>query len=76
MSNRPFVHQLQPRADVEKIRLSRLKMYLAPLRRGGRVDVWDDTRIAPGSHWEEEIAQSLEAASDSGSISRARFSGV
>src|SRR4051794_10741606 len=51
------------RADLEDVDwLKRLQMYLAPFRRSGAVDVWDDTRIAPGSRWQEEIARALDAA--------------
>lgn len=42
--------------------VGRLRMYLVPLQRAGTVDVWDDDRIATGSHWREEITQALEGA--------------
>ena len=51
------------RADmVDTDWIGRLKMYLAPLQRAGTVDVWNDSRIAAGSEWREQIARALEAA--------------
>ncbi len=41
--------------------LERLQVHLKPLERAGVVDPWDDTRIAPGSNWQEEIRQALAA---------------
>jgi hypothetical protein len=34
---------------------------LKPLEREHRVEIWDDTRIKPGSRWKEEIGQALAA---------------
>lgn len=42
--------------------LARLRMYLAPFKRGGRIDPWDDSRIAPGKPWKEEISRALDSA--------------
>ncbi len=42
--------------------LKRLQVHLKPLAREGTVDVWDDTRIAAGSRWREEIAGAIAAA--------------
>jgi hypothetical protein len=42
--------------------LKRLRVFLAPLKRQGMVDEWDDTRIQPGMKWREEIATSIGAA--------------
>jgi hypothetical protein len=39
--------------------VERLELYLAPFRRKGVVDIWDDKRIAPGAEWRQEIAQAL-----------------
>jgi hypothetical protein len=44
-------------ADVDWIR--RLRMYLAPWRKGQSMDVWDDSRIGPGRKWVEEIREIL-----------------
>ncbi|MDA1049599.1 MAG: toll/interleukin-1 receptor domain-containing protein [Planctomycetota bacterium] len=45
--------------------LERLKLYLAPLRQKGVVDIWDDSSIKPGSLWRMEIAQALDRANSS-----------
>jgi hypothetical protein len=43
--------------------LERLKLYLAPLRRQEIVDIWDDSRIPPGSNWRLQIQAALNRAS-------------
>jgi hypothetical protein len=51
------------RADMQDTDwLARLKMYLVPVSRRGTIDVWDDGRIAAGSHWKNEIAKALDGA--------------
>src|SRR5689334_18953275 len=35
--------------------LVRLRVHLKPLERSLDIDIWDDTRIRPGSRWREEI---------------------
>jgi hypothetical protein len=42
--------------------LKRLQVFLAPLKRQGMVDEWDDTRIQAGMKWREEIAAAVGAA--------------
>jgi hypothetical protein len=42
--------------------LKRLQVFLAPLKRQGMVDEWDDTRIQAGMKWREEIAAAIRAA--------------
>lgn len=42
--------------------LKRLQTHLAPLKRKGAIDYWDDTRIQPGARWREEITQALATA--------------
>jgi hypothetical protein len=43
--------------------LKKLQMYLAPFRRAGAVDLWDDKQIEPGSDWRAAIDVALQRAS-------------
>lgn len=40
----------------------RLNVHLAPLVREGRIDLWSDRAIAPGSDWERDIERELAVA--------------
>ena len=42
--------------------LKRLRVHLKPLERDGLIDLWDDTRIATGSIWREQIDAAVESA--------------
>jgi hypothetical protein len=42
--------------------LERLRVHLQPLEREGIIDLWDDTRLAPGSDWQHEIAAAVASA--------------
>jgi hypothetical protein len=42
--------------------LQRLEVHLRPLVRGGRVDLWADTRLAAGDRWRDEIAMAISRA--------------
>ena len=51
------------RADMDEIDwIGRLKTYLAPLRRNHAVDIWDDSRLAAGAEWRQEINAALQRA--------------
>jgi hypothetical protein len=42
--------------------LARLEIHLAPYTRGEHLDLWADTRIAPGAKWAEEIDRAIDQA--------------
>jgi TIR domain len=42
--------------------LDRLLVHLKPLERAEALDVWEDSRIKPGSEWMNEIEQALRSA--------------
>jgi hypothetical protein len=42
--------------------LEKLRTALAPLMRGEKLDVWDDTHIAPGTKWADEINTAIARA--------------
>ena len=42
--------------------LQRLRVHLRPLEREHRIEIWDDTRIIPGSKWKEEIERGLSSS--------------
>jgi len=42
--------------------LDRLHVHLAPYERSSEVEVWDDTKIMPGSDWKKEVEQALKKA--------------
>ena len=46
----------------DKKYLDRLQIHLAPFVRRDRLEIWDDTRIEPGSPWEDEIKQAIASA--------------
>ena len=53
--------------------LERLRVALAPVLRGEETDIWDDTRIAPGANWAEEIRAATERARVAVLLVRADF---
>lgn len=46
----------------DKSLLEQIKTTLAPALRGGKLDLWDDTRIRPGEKWQDRIEQALASA--------------
>lgn len=42
--------------------LDKLRLHLKPIEQEGVLDLWDDTRIAAGQHWEETLRDALETA--------------
>lgn len=42
--------------------LERLKVHLKPLAKDYEIDVWEDTKIKPGSKWREEISKAVSSA--------------
>ena len=47
--------------------LEELKIRLAPLLQSAQLELWDDTRIVPGTDWKNAIANAISAA-DIGSL--------
>ncbi len=46
----------------DKSWLERLRVHLKPLERDLKIDIWDDSEIAPGSRWRDEIKAELNSA--------------
>lgn len=46
----------------DKKMFGEFKKMLAPAIREGIVDIWDDTKIAPGTTWKDEIENALKSA--------------
>lgn len=42
--------------------MRRLQVHLHPITRDGRIDVWDDSRIRPGTNWRDTIAEAVRHA--------------
>lgn len=59
-SNRTKVVILYSHKD--KQWLERLRIHLKPLERVGVIEIWDDTKIMPGSQWRVEIRKALDSA--------------
>ena len=46
----------------DKRYLEKFRAHLASSVQQGELEIWDDTRIEPGSHWEDEIKQAIASA--------------
>ena len=43
--------------------LNRLQIHLTPsTRKNTNIRYWDDTKLTPGSNWQDEIKKAIEAA--------------
>ncbi len=60
MANPPKIFVSYSHKD--KVWLDRLQEQFAPLARGALLVAWDDTQIAPGTKWREEIARAIDEA--------------
>lgn len=49
-------------ARADRVLKAELVKHLEPLERLKLIEVWSDTRIMPGDHWEQEISAGLEVA--------------
>lgn len=49
-------------SHADKKWLQMLQVHIAPLEHNNIVDRWDDTKIAPGGKWQEEIADAIRSA--------------
>ncbi len=41
--------------------LNRLRVHLRPLERNYAIEIWDDTRMSPGSNWRQAIANAISS---------------
>src|SRR6266566_994332 len=53
--------------------LRRIQDYLRPLERENVVDLWVDTKIAPGAKWKEEIAKAIKSSTVAVTLVSASF---
>ena len=49
-------------SHADKTWLDRLRVHLRPLSRDHDIDIWEDTRIRPGSKWRQDIRTAVENA--------------
>lgn len=49
-------------SHADKRWLDRLKIHLTPLHKEYEIDIWEDTRIKPGSKWRKEIQDAVNRA--------------
>ena len=60
MANPPRIFVSYSHKD--KSWLEEFRSHIQPLIRGGHIDPWEDSKIAPGQEWHKEITKAIEAA--------------
>jgi hypothetical protein len=61
--SRPREHVFVAYSHHNRKWLNRLKIHLTPLQRKGALELWDDTRLIPGTRWREDISKALSKSS-------------
>lgn len=49
-------------SHADSVWLERLQVHLKPLQREYKIDIWDDSRLKPGSKWRDEIREAVNKA--------------
>jgi len=59
MNNNKPIKVFLSYSHADSVWLKRLRAHLKPIQRDYDIDVWDDTRLKPGSKWKDEIRQAV-----------------